>query len=487
MAELDSGTNTSRAERLATAALAALVLYLLLVTALDTRVAGVDLHFGRLMLCWLVSVAGLRFGIRQAVARRLISGDTLLKSFLLAGALLISLLMADAAVSAYLGLTVPPINLGALSRRDRNSFVDELYPRLYYPTDRNFRLHKPGVTITGSHYGDLYLPAMLQSPTLVDSVLRRKGVSIHINELGFRESSPLKGCEIFTLGDSFTFGWGITEGASWPDLLERRLDRCVYNLGIHDSSPFQELVLLEHVLSLPEHARPQHVVWAIFEGNDLEDSYDEKNSERPPGRFALATKGTILDVKSLAEIISTESVVHRLRTGELRLVSTGAKGQASNPYQIDGVTLVNPLFHSPQLGYLMAESRQLRAAAQSREYVLGHPNRARLDKVFAGMARLRDSLHLGVTVMIIPSSVRFYAPYFPLTPAPSPEPYFVNYVAGLAAAQGFDVVNLLEVLQPYAKTEFLYFRDDDHLNERGHELVAAALADHLKQAGTRQR
>ena len=476
------------AEPLATTVLATLLLYLLMVLVLDTRVAGVALNFRTVVLCSLVAAAGLRFGIRRWVARRVISRDTLLNVSLLGGTLLTSFLAADLAVSAYLGLVTPSTDLEALALADKNPAVMELYPRLYYPTEKNFRLHKPGVSITGSHYGDLYLPPMLQSPTLVDSVLNRRRVRININDLGYRETSPPATCGILTLGDSFTFGWGVSDGLAWPDLLEQRLGRCVYNLGIHDASPMQELLLLEHFLSRPGQVSPSRLVWAIYEGNDLEDSYAELSPTDPPSRYARATRGTILEIETPTAWlyrVRTQSIVHRLRTGELRLTSSGARQEGRSRYEIDGVKLVNPLFHSPQLGFMLLHSHLLTRAAQSREYVLSHPNRTRLDEVFARMARLGDSLRFSVSVVILPSSVRLYAPYFPLTPAPSAEPHFVNYVEDLARTSGFDVVNFLNGFQPYARKELLYFRDDDHLNERGHEVVATVLADHLARAGSR--
>lgn len=53
------------------------------------------------------------------------------------------------------------------------------------------------------------------------------------------------------------------------------------------------------------------------------------------------------------------------------------------------------------------------------------------------------------------------------------EPHFIHYVEDLSHQTGFDVVNLYHDLQPYAERELLYFRDDDHLNERGSEIVGA--------------
>ena len=83
---------------------------------------------------------------------------------------------------------------------------------MYYPTERNFALHKPNVLVSGSLFGNFYSTSMLNSPTLVDSVLEKHAITIRINELGFRESSEIGAAEIFTLGDSFTFGWGVERG-----------------------------------------------------------------------------------------------------------------------------------------------------------------------------------------------------------------------------------------------------------------------------------
>jgi GTPase Era involved in 16S rRNA processing len=48
----------------------------------------------------------------------------------------------------------------------------------------------------------------------------------------------------------------------------------------------------------------------------------------------------------------------------------------------------------------------------------------------------------------------------------------LDLVADLSARQGFQTVDLLTLMKPYADKELLYFRDDDHLNERGNQVVA---------------
>jgi hypothetical protein len=247
----------------------------------------------------------------------------------------------------------------------------------------------------------------------------------------------------------------------------------------------EELLLLQYVFSRAAQLAPGRLIWMIGEGNDLEDSYAESSPTGRRSQFARATKGTIIEsLKVLLYSVRGQSIVHRLRTGELRLASPGSRRREDAAYEIDGVKLVNPVFHSPEFGFMLFHSPYLKRAAQPQDYVLEHPHRHLLDNAFARMARLSDSLRFSVTVAIMPTSVRLYAPYFPLVPAPSAEPHFIDYVERLARANGFDVVNFLPALEPYAKTELLYFRDDDHLNPRGNEVVARILADHLKMTGS---
>lgn len=478
---LARGQSPGRPAWLVATVLTALATYLLVVLFLGTRVGGVVLGL-RLALPLLVAVwLFAHWGVRRLVERRLIPVGVLLDLSLFAGVLLASFIGLDLGVSAYLGVTSPDTDRSIHSVTDRNTTIGEMYPGLYFPTAKNFQLLKPNFDVAGDHYGGFYLPSMLRSPTLVDSVLDRHRVAIHVNELGFRETSSIDSCQVFTLGDSFTFGWGVTDGATWPDLLEGKLHTCVYNLGVHDATPRQELLLLEHLLTRDDlQFNVRRLIWMIFEGNDLEDSYAESHGANVQSAFGRATKGTVIaSFRDLVLALREESLVHRFRTGQIRLTSPARRQQYSSAYNVDGVRLVTPLFHSPALGYLLVLPEQLQRASQPASYVLQHPNRAELDKVFDRMAYLSDSLHFKVTVAIMPSSARLYAPYFRLIPPPAAKAHFVNYVTELARAAGFETVDLLQSFEPYAHTELLFFRDDDHLNARGSEITARIIAEHL--------
>jgi lysophospholipase L1-like esterase len=465
--------------RLATLALAALLLYLLLVLALDAQIAQVTLTWPWIGAAFVIGTVGFARGLGRAER---LSAGALLNVALLALALLAGLLVADLGTSAYLGLSAPATDLQTLARTDRHALIEEWYPRTYAPTSANFVVQKPDFTISGRHFGGYYVPGMLRSRTLADSVLDQRELTIHIDSRGFRERSALEGCPMYTLGDSFTFGWGITDGASWPDLLEAALGRCVYNLGVNGASPAQEEYLLADLLARDTSLAPRRVLWTIYEGNDLEDSYAETSpATRGEGALERATRGTVLEaVAQLWTNIREESLLYRLRSGQVQLLSPAARRAAAARTTVDGVRLATPLFHSSTFGYMLVDAGLLRNAAEPESYVLSHPHRRQLDRAFGRMRQLADARKFAVTVIIIPSAPRLYAGDFPFVPAPSSVPYFVNYLSRLSVANGFDVVNLLDRLAPVARTELLYFRDDDHLSPRGHAVVAGLLSAHLQ-------
>jgi hypothetical protein len=253
------------------------------------------------------------------------------------------------------------------------------------------------------------------------------------------------------------------------------------------TGPKPQLELLKYMLRT--HRDSMHVrrlLWMIFEGNDLENSYAEAPAvDRSPADASSLLQGTMLEPFFLLPArVRSQSLVGRLVRGDLTL-STGARSHGQ--YQIDGVDLPIPLFRSKRFGYRLFAPADVDAATKPREYVLNHPNRPLLDRTFREMRDLSHRLGFTVTVIIAPSDARLYGAAFEGFPTPSAEPHFVNHVASLSGEMGFSVVNLLPLLQPFAKEELLYYRDDHHWNVRGNaivaQLIATALARQERAAG----
>ncbi len=222
--------------------------------------------------------------------------------------------------------------------------------------------------------------------------------------------------------------------------------------------------------------RVGHLLWMIFEGNDLENSYGEGVEFSPADRRGLFAGTVIEPFLSLPARVRSSSMVGRLARGELTLSARAARhGQ----YQIDGVDLPIPLFRSKQFGYRLFVPADMDAATRPREYVLNHPHRPLLDRTFGEMRDLGRARGFRVTVVVAPSDARVHGASFEGFPTLSSEPHFIDYVVRLSEKMGFSVVNLLPLLQPVAKNELLYYRDDHHWNERGNAVVADVIAKEI--------
>ena len=363
---------------------------------------------------------------------------------------------------------------------DAVTWIGEVYPPLYWHAATGIRLAKPGYAFSASHYGDGYTPALLAAPTLRDHVFSLKHVSMTIDQHGFRNQQAPQAARVFTLGDSFTFGWGVSDGAQWATRLAARLHEPVYNLGVHDSSPVEEVARLRYLLdSHPDTFRPTHVVWLLFEGNDLEDS-----RALVPAAVAQAQQATPLFMGTVVEwltqlpwVVQHESVIDRFVRGELHLRTPAG---TTDPYVVDGIRSPHPIVHSATHGHLLWLSEQLERARVSRPYVVEHPNYPRLAAAFTDMAGLARAHGFTVTVVLAPSAVRLYAPFVDQLDPPLAPAHLLNELARQARAADFPVVDLFAQLTPYAAQELLHFRDDDHWNARGHQRVAGLVATAMR-------
>ncbi len=461
----------------ATISLGLLWTYILCVGFLDETIAGVKVLDRHILIAAPAGSVFLGLLFTWAMNRRVFSNTTIRDASLGASTVVVGLVLLDLGYSVFLNSSQSPSSSGD-RYSDPNTWIGELYPDLYFPTDKNFRLHKPGHTVAGSHYGDMYRPALLASPLLSSSVFSKKQVTISINNEGFRETAKLEGHKILAIGDSFTFGWGIDQGLTWVKLLERSIGEAIYNMGIHDASPKQEFLLLEDVIhSHKLDLRGGLLLWMIFEGNDLEDSYDDLHPvQRSISISGWLFRDTIIETLcGLPSVIRRESVIGKFKDGRATFSGLNGDSRTKGHNVIDGIASAFPLYVSPRFGPKLFSPTQLKRAQNSAQYVESHQHRHALEKTFERMKSLAHMEGFRVVLIIAPSDARLYGAEFEDFPTLSEKPHFNEFVARLADQSGFEVVNLEELLRSLAAKELLYFRDDDHWNERGHMAVADIL------------
>ena len=451
-------------------------LYVASVTILGEYIGGMYIGLSLLALSFPVVVIGVFLLLHTTTFRRLISTAQFVNVSLAVFAALGTFIVLDIGYSVYLNdRDVKKPRLEESRLFDSALVWGELYPRLYFPTESNFRLHKPNVSLRGAHFGNYYSPELTEAPTLAKDVLELKEFSCNIDQHGFRATTAIQDAEVMALGDSFTFGWAVDAENSWVGILEHTRNLPIYNLGIHDASPWQEVELLKFVLrSHATSLKPKTILWMIYEGNDLEGNYDSRKPvRRTPRGYARLTKGTVLQaVLEVPWLLRHESVIARLIHGQLAFRFPGKSPNGYDAYVIDGIRSWYPFYRSRSLGPRLFYPQYIEAAAQPASYVHDHPNRPILDTVFEKMAEMAKEFHFKVVVIIAPTAVRLHGPHFEHFPSISSEAYFIDYVSRLSDERGFQTIDLLPELTPYADKELLYFRDDDHWNKQGHAVVA---------------
>ena len=485
-----SSTQTSLAPRwrwAATLAIGSLWTYLALVFLFDESVLGIDVWRRHLALAIPAGFA-IVYGLLPLLGRRgwLSAGrvqDLVVGSF----AVLIALLGTDLILAVYLNFLDPGHPASPVQRElDPSVWTGERIARRYHPTEKSFVVHKPSVTMTlESAYGDLYYRRLMESPTLVGSVLEPRPIAYRIDAHGFRETTPLEEARVFALGDSYVYGVGITQDRTWVELLQRATGQPIYNLGVSGNSPLQQYDIVEYLLERePAMAQIRELLWLIFEGNDLEDDYEEVAAPVREQRGSdWLLRGTVLEsLVDLPSRIKQNAAIRRLFAGELILSRPGGAAGNGGPSVLDGQLLVHPLYRSDRYGHRLFTDAYIQRAARPQSYVRDHPNRVALHRRFEAMAALSRKHGFRVTVLLAPSAPRLYAPYFEDFPPITDEPYFLNDVAGMAREVGFDVIDLVEELRPWAARGLLYWRDGSHWNERGHQAVSAIAARHLQRA-----
>jgi hypothetical protein len=431
-------------------------------------------------LSMFVVAAAFYLFFRSMIARG--AGGTVLRASVAVFFTVGSLFVADVFYSLYLNsraLDKPVLRESRL--HDPAVVVGELVPPFYFPTDANFRLHKPGVSVHGAHYGEYYSPELRASPTLA-ALFEPHALTITIDGHGLRNTIPIGQADIFALGDSFTIGWALDVRDSWVGRLEAELGQSIYNLGIAGASPKQELELLKYMFRVNgDSIHVARLLWMIYEGNDLVDSYADRtpSPSAEPQTWGTLVEGTILqDVAKLPWLVKRQAIIDKILRGDITERDVPLQADDDH-YVVDGVPSWFGLYDSDALGPRLFSPKLIERAGESASAILDHPNRPRLDEVFEEMARLADEHSFTVDVIIVPTAVRLHGPYYDDLPPISDEPYFIDYVVAQSEKMGFRTLDLLPLFRPYAGRELLYLRGDEHWNLRGNVVAAEAIRREL--------
>jgi hypothetical protein len=331
-----------------------------------------------------------------------------------------------------------------------------------WPPLPQLQRYAPGVNFVGETYGDL--AAVGGRPEWREW----HRIRFVTDQFGFRNEplpagSAARQLDLIVLGDSFGVAAATTQEETLSSILARDYGLAVYNLSISREGPQQQYanLLLEGQRLNPR--KGASVLWLIFAGNDLDDSYPpELENPRPaaPGLFALVA-ARVADFRN-------RSPVRRLLSGN--------DSKSVIERQIAGGRRM--LFNS------YYAQRRWRTA----EEIVGHPNFAHLQRTLTAMRKLAGERSLQVSVVLVPSKEEVYswvldgAPARPSIAGPSA---FSQILRGLCDQHGFRFLDLKPALWEDARREnetsgsLLWWPDDSHWNGLGQRSAARAIHQNL--------
>ncbi len=253
---------------------------------------------------------------------------------------------------------------------------------------------------------------------------------------------------VLVLGDSFTWGWGVSQGAVYTDHLQRRLaDTAVINRGVNGFGTAQQLLLLEDELARAE----ADLVLLQFFFNDLHDNVSPKRGRRPlftlDGARLVRPTGTLRPlhgpVRRWLKDHSRAFLLFDFTTRALRDAGDEAPLPTAPPPTIGPAVAAGP---PPP----------------------GAPVTARLLAAMADTAR-RHGARFAIA----------YAPHHSELGPPGAVPPDIRAARAVAAGTAVGDVGWIDLTPALAaaaqRGEAVLFAGDDHWTARGHALVAEAL------------
>jgi lysophospholipase L1-like esterase len=116
---------------------------------------------------------------------------------------------------------------------------------------------------------------LMEKPRLNFTSLNREGQFIRVktDRLGFRNERDYDQAPILALGDSFTYGDGVSESQRWASVLAQKAGVEIYVVAAGLTGPAQQLSILQRTVKTL-HQSTRTVLWMVFSGNDISDSYD---------------------------------------------------------------------------------------------------------------------------------------------------------------------------------------------------------------------
>lgn len=301
---------------------------------------------------------------------------------------------------------------------------------------------------------------------------------VNINNLGFRDTKDISEKtdkkRIVFIGDSFTFGQGVSDTESYPKIVENNLVNAeVINAGMPGSElTWSYLMLKNRIVNL----KPDTVVIGFYLGNDLFDLkyFDWENIDENGLPEKISTKFEFVDSDGTRRY---SSVPFRYKIPILReshifiLLTELINGQINFSEKESPITLNG----SPCLIVLNCN--------------LLEEEEKKAKKLLLEMKKIADQNNINLVIAILPWEYQLPRN---LTSKSGIEVlvksenrhHFINKFTNYLNENFIKNINILDAFEKYQGSEKVFYSEDRHWTKEGHEIVGNAISEFLNSSET---
>lgn len=369
---------------------------------------------------------------------------------------------------AFLSIVITVLVVDAVLRHPAIALRFFSSPSVYY-YKRFPKIHK-----TLRHSSNIRLNAAVtgQLAWMLGNNEKQRKILFITDHLGFRNILDYRK-EVFNtilLGDSFAF-CAITDHHK---LLSEQLNKKghkVYNISTDGVNVWDEIVTLKYqVLNHLKLKNNSHIIWLLFEGNDLE------------GQFYVDLDPNRLINPKIREI--GVSIENYYKQSLLKLMFK--RLLRSREHQVKDSVIEKTFFGKPML-FFKPYADTLETTIED---IHNHENYQNVSRAFKSLAKFLKSKGFLLTCVVVPVKPRVYEWVFhdkkPWSSDTSQSP-FSQYIKELCTINDVAFLDLTPIFIHASKTVYdkssdaTYWLDDTHWNDEGQAIAASVINEVLKK------
>lgn len=296
-------------------------------------------------------------------------------------------------------------------------------------------------------------------------------IKFQTDTFGFRNNKASKESDfdILVLGDSFLFGSGNSQEKILPSILASRYGFETYNLSMSGASLWHEFINLAVEFKRLKTHENTIVLWGIFPGNDLDEPYGPtlEIAKLPWNNRLGRLRSSISNFRdrSPLALLFRQAFLSQRRDNSITIMKEFLNGQK--------ILFYRPYYERSKYSY---------------NQILTHPNYKSLEATIAAMKKFADTNKLIVKIVFIPSMEEVYSWVLessdPWSSSTKPNGFSIafkelcqKYDLEFLDLKPFLIRESKRVFEDYG--ELLYWCDDTHWNDKGHEVVTSIIYNEL--------